>query len=57
MWSFTVICGTKNYQLCKTICSRISKNINLIQLDYDNMTQQEYSHFLMTKQFWDLLYV
>lgn len=55
-WSFTVICGNLNYTLVSNICNNISKNIKIIKLDYDNMTQQEYSNFLMTKTFWDLLY-
>jgi hypothetical protein len=55
-WSYTIICGNLNYNLCKDISSRISKNIKIIKLDYDNMNQQEYSDFLMTKEFWDLLY-
>ena len=55
-WSYTIICGNLNYNLCKNISSRISKNIRIIKLDYDNMSQQEYSNFLMTKEFWNLLY-
>ena len=55
-WSYTIICGNLNYNLCKNIASSISKNINIIKLDCDNMTQQEYSDFLMTKEFWNLLH-
>jgi hypothetical protein len=54
-WSFTVICGTNNYEFVSTICKEISKNIKIIQLNYDNITQQEYSNLLMTEKFWNLL--
>ena len=54
-WSHTIICGNSNYTLCKNICENISENIEVIKLNYDNMTQQEYSNFLMTKEFWNLL--
>ena len=54
-WSHTIICGNLNYDLVTQICSTISKNINIIKLDVDNMTQSEYSKFLTTLDFWDLL--
>jgi hypothetical protein len=37
------------------MCKNISPNIKIIKLNYDNMTQQEYSNFLTTKYFWNLL--
>lgn len=54
-WSHTVICGTNNYDMIQRICSDISTNIQIIQLNIANMTQSEYSHFLMTTDFWNLL--
>lgn len=54
-WSFTIVCGNKNKNFMTDISTNISKNIKIISLDYDNMTQQEYSNFLMTKEFWNLL--
>lgn len=54
-WSFTVICGKLNFSMISNICKDISKNIKIIKLNYDNMTQQEYSNFLTKKNFWDLL--
>lgn len=55
-WSYTIICGELNYNLCKNISQKISENITVIKLNHINMTQQEYSDFLMTKKFWDLIH-
>lgn len=54
-WSHTVICGNLNYDLLTNICTNISKNIKIIKLDVDNMTQSEYSKFLTRMDFWNLL--
>jgi hypothetical protein len=54
-WSFTVICGNKNYKLIQDICKKISANIKIINLKYDNISQQEYSNLLITSEFWKLL--
>lgn len=54
-WCHTIICGNLNYSLIESICKSISPNINIIKIDVDNMTQSEYSKFLTTKEFWNLL--
>jgi hypothetical protein len=54
-WSHTVVCGNLNYDLLTNMCTSISKNIKIIKLDVDNMTQSEYSKFLTTMDFWNLL--
>jgi hypothetical protein len=54
-WSHTVICGNLNYMLIKNICKTISSNINIIKINVNNMTQTEYSEFLTTRDFWNLL--
>jgi hypothetical protein len=54
-WSHTIICGNINYNLIVNICNSISPNINIIKIDVDNMTQSEYSKFLTTIEFWNLL--
>jgi hypothetical protein len=54
-WSHTIICGNLNYDMVENICKSISPNINIIRLDFDNMTQTDYSEFLTTMDFWDLL--
>ena len=54
-WSHTVICGNLNYNLIESICKSINPNINIIKIDVNNMTQTEYSKFLTTRDFWNLL--
>ena len=54
-WCHTIICGNVNYEMVKNICKMISSKIKIIKLDIDNMTQTEYSKFLTTMDFWDLL--
>jgi hypothetical protein len=54
-WCHTIICGNLNYKLIKNICTSISPNIHIINIHVDNMTQTEYSNFLTTKDFWNLL--
>ena len=54
-WCHTVVCGNLNYHLVETICKSISPNINIIKINVDNMTQSEYSKFLTTMDFWNLL--
>jgi hypothetical protein len=51
-WSFTIICGNINYESVMNICNTISSNINIIKYNVDNISQQEYSDLLMTKEFW-----
>ena len=53
-WSFTIVCGNQNYHFINQIANSISNNINVIKLDYDNMTRSQYSNYLMTLDFWDL---
>jgi hypothetical protein len=54
-WCHTVICGNNNYNMMTEICNSISNNIKIIKLDIDNITQSDYSHYLMTPEFWNLL--
>jgi hypothetical protein len=54
-WSHTIICGNLNYPLVENFCKTISANINVIKINVDNMTQSEYSKFLTTMDFWNLL--
>ena len=53
-WSHTIVCGNLNYKFVKNICDSISPNIRIIKLIYDNMSQQEYSNYLCTLNFWKL---
>ena len=53
-WSYTIVCGNKNYELIDTFCKNISKNIRIIKTNHDNKTQNEYNNWLCTTEFWDL---
>ena len=55
-WSHTIICGNINYHFIKKMCFEISPNIKVINLNIDNMSQAEYSDYLCTLNFWNLLY-
>ena len=37
------------------MCSKISSKIDIIKTDYDNLSPSEYSKFLTTLDFWNLL--
>jgi len=54
-WSHTIICGNKNYKLIKKICKKISPNIKILKTDFDNLKPAEYSKFLASNDFWNLL--
>jgi len=54
-WCHTVICGNLNYEYMVRMCSLISKNIKVIKTDYDNLNPSDYSKFLASLDFWDLL--
>ena len=51
-WSYTVVCGTGNFQLVKQICNNISKNIKIMVYDYENVSWMDYSIFLVDKRLW-----
>jgi hypothetical protein len=55
-WSYTIICGKLNYNYMREVVKNIDRNISIICLDCNNITQQEYSNLLTTKNFWNLLY-
>ena len=55
-WAHTVICGNNNFDFVKKITNNISQNIKVINSGHTNLTQNEYSFFLTTKDFWNLLH-
>jgi len=55
-WCHTIICGKLNYEYMVQLCSTISHKIKVIQTNYDNLTPSEYSLFLSTLDFWNLLH-
>jgi hypothetical protein len=54
-WSYTIICGNINYNYMITICNNICKNLKVIKTTYNSVTIDEYSDFLKTSDFWNLL--
>jgi hypothetical protein len=54
-WSQTIICGNLNYAYMEKIVKNIDRNIKIIKTNYDNLFPSEYSLFLSSKKFWDLL--
>jgi len=55
-WAFTVVCGTTNYNFIRTLCGDISPHIRILPQNYENMTRQMYSNYLMTAEFWNLFH-
>jgi hypothetical protein len=54
-WSYTIVCGNDNYNFMITICNNICKNIKIIKTTFNAVTITEYSDFLKTTDFWNLL--
>ena len=54
-WKHTIICGNNNYNFMKKICNSISLNINIIKIKKNNITIDQYSKFLASVNFWNLL--
>jgi hypothetical protein len=53
-WSHTVVCGINNYDFINNIVKDINRNIKIIKLPYENLTQIEYNGLLLTSDFWKL---
>lgn len=54
-WSHTVVCGNLNYDFMVNMCQKISNDIKIIRTNYDNLTPKDYSRFLASFDFWNLL--
>lgn len=54
-WAHTIICGNLNYKTIVQICNSISPNINIIKVNIDNMSPSQYSKFLTSSSFWNML--
>jgi hypothetical protein len=54
-WCFTIICGNLNYNYMKNMCNSISSKINIIKTNYDNLLPSDYSKFLSSLEFWNLV--
>ncbi len=55
-WSHTVICCNDNYNLMMRLCNKINKNINIIKLNINSATYNDYNELLLTTNFWKLFY-
>jgi hypothetical protein len=55
-WAYTVICGNSNHEIITDICSKISSSINIIKVNVDNMLPSQYSKFLTSLSFWNMLH-
>jgi hypothetical protein len=54
-WCHTIICGNLNYSYVYDVCSKISSKIDIIKTNYDNLLPHDYSKFLSSLDFWNLL--
>jgi hypothetical protein len=54
-WKHTVICSNNNYKFIKNICNKISKKINIIKINKNNISIDDYSLLLSSINFWNLL--
>jgi len=54
-WCHTVICGNLNHYFVASLCASLSTKIKVIRTDFDNLTPSEYSRFVASDAFWDLL--
>jgi hypothetical protein len=55
-WSQTIICGNLNYNYIINITELIDRNIKVIKTNYDNLMPSDYSLFLSSIKFWNLLF-
>jgi hypothetical protein len=55
-WSFTIVCGKINNDFINNMVNIIDRNIRVVCLEHNNLSQQEYSNLLTTKEFWNLFY-
>jgi hypothetical protein len=53
-WSYTIICGIDNYNFMKQIIDKISPNIKIIKLEYNNIDIDIYNEILTSTYFWNL---
>jgi hypothetical protein len=53
-WSHTIICGNYNYNSIKKMVDKIKRDIKIIKLNQNTLTQNEYNNMLLTSEFWNL---
>lgn len=53
-WSYTIVCGIDNYEFMNLLASKISSNIKIIKLEYNNININKYNEILTSAVFWNL---
>ena len=53
-WSQTIVCGLNNYKFIFDIVKSIDRDIKIIKLNHENLTQNEYNKLLLTTNFWKM---
>jgi len=51
----TFVCGKANYEEVKILCSEISKNIKVLNIETHINSQLDYNEMLLTPGFWEML--
>ena len=53
-WSYTIVCGIDNYDFMKQLTDKLSANIKIIKLEYNNINIDQYNELLTSVFFWNL---
>jgi hypothetical protein len=53
-WSQTIVCGSSNYKFICNIVKNIDRDIKIIMLNHENITQLEYNNLLLIRKFWEM---
>ena len=54
-WSYTIVCGTHNYEFMKAMAATIHPAIRVVLTPHSNLTPSAYSTLLASADFWNLL--
>ena len=54
-WSYTIVCGTLNYEYMRDLARSIHPNINIVPTFFDNLTPSLYSTMFANTDFWNIL--
>ena len=54
-WSYTIVCGTDNYEFMKDMATSISSAIRVIRIEKENMLPDMYNEMLTSLSFWEML--
>ena len=54
-WSYTIVCGTGNFEFMNSLAAAIHPNIRVIRTPHANLLPSSYSALLASEYFWKLL--